>query len=93
MAWTEAELRAIAEGEAAADNSGVIPGGLPAPEHAAWRQGYARGWNGLGQPRQVDIPVHTFERDACSQVCVAPRARAASSCCPLGGLLSRRCRG
>ncbi|SDD49187.1 hypothetical protein [Belnapia rosea] len=67
MAWTEAELRAIAEGEVAADNSGAIPTGLPEPERAAWRQGYARGWNGLGQPRQVDIPEHAFERDAWSQ--------------------------
>ena len=66
MAWTEAELRAIAEGEAAANNSGAIPTGLPESERAAWRQGYARGWNGLGQPRQVDIPEHTFERDAWS---------------------------
>jgi hypothetical protein len=67
MAWTGAELRAIAEGEAAADNSGAMPEALAEPERAAWRQGYARGWNGLGQPRQVDIPEHTVERDAWSQ--------------------------
>jgi len=52
MAWTSVELRAIADGEAAADVAGVIPPGLKVLNHDAWRAGYARGWSGLGDSGQ-----------------------------------------
>jgi hypothetical protein len=64
MKWTPAELRAIAEGEQAADEPGVIPKDMFGDQRAAWRQGYARGWNCLADSRQVDLPQHRCAKSA-----------------------------
>jgi hypothetical protein len=56
MAWTAAELRAIEEGLQAADIAGVVPEALTDADREAWRQGYARGWNGLGDDsKAIDL--------------------------------------
>ncbi|MGX9967093.1 hypothetical protein ACVFYP_27470 [Roseomonas sp. F4] len=53
-AWTDVELRAIAEGDKAADSPGLIPAGLTGADQIAWRAGFARGWNGLGESARAE---------------------------------------
>ncbi|WP_143021017.1 hypothetical protein [Belnapia rosea] len=49
-------MRAIEEGLRAADAPGVIPASLTGGEREAWRQGYARGWNTLGDgSKAIDL--------------------------------------